>query len=245
MGLPTAIFQNNCRAAHAVRDHLDHLYPDGRPLTARAYQRQAPEFSDWYFFPASGHWPAQRHGKLFLRRHPEQYDCLCAGYFVERGHGHQVLAADPRFDPNLIMQPYWYWFQFVRRAQAGELDVPLREVLERSQIPLSLRADVWPYRPRDHDTRSRTPDDTIQFIIDSPQAALQNVKKSDAIFARLNDCTNAQELTAQLDGWDELDWYWVNLFIGVKLRYGDEETGTWRARDIWRNAMEPWAEWVQ
>jgi len=37
----------------------------------------------------------------------------------------------------------------------------------------------------------------------------------------------------------------VNLFIGVKLRYGDEHTGTWRARDIWRNAMEPWEPWIR
>jgi hypothetical protein len=245
MEVPKVIFEDNYRAANAVRDHLDHLYPDGRPFTARPYQFQAPEFTDWYFFPGSGHWPAQRHGKLFIRRHPEEHDCLCAGYFVERGHGQQVLMADPGSDRKLIMQPDWYWFEFVRHAQVGELDAPVREVLQRSQVPLSIRADLWRYRPRDDDMRSRTPDDTIQFRIDSPEAGFQNVKKSEDIFARLNDSTNTQELTARLDGWDELDWYWVNLFIGVKLRYGDEETGTWRARDIWRNAMEPWADWVR
>ncbi len=244
MDVPTVVYENNQQAAHAVRDHLDHLYPEGRPLTARAYQFQAPEFSDWYSYPSGGHWPAQRHGKLFVRRYPEQLDCLYTGYFVERGHGDKVLVADPGFDRKLIMRPYWYWFEFVRRAQAGELDAPLVQIMKRSQIPAIVIVDLWRYRPRDDDERSRTPDDTIQFGIGSPEGGFKALKKGEGIFATFNDCTNARELMTQLDGSGQLEWYWVNLFMGVKLRYGDEQSGKWRARDIWRNAMEPWAPWV-
>jgi hypothetical protein len=244
MGLPTVIFQNNYTAAHAVRDHVDSVYPTGRPFAVRPYQFQAPDFTDWLWYPRSGHWPAQRHSKLFIGRYRQDPDCLYAGYFVERGHGQQVVAADPGFDKKLIMQSDWYWFEFLRHAEARELDAPIMTVLERSQLPVTITADLWHYRPPDDDLRPRQPDDCIQFETSSAEGPFANVKKSQGMFKRLTECANLQQLAARLDGWDELDWYWINLFIGIKLRYGTEETGTWGAPQLWRNALEPWAAWV-
>lgn len=244
MEVSTVIFENNYSAAQALRDHMESVYPSGRPFAVRPYQYQAPELTDWLCYPRSGRWPAQRHSKLFIGRYRDDSDCLYAGYFVERGHGQQVLIADPDFDRKLIMEPDWYWFEFLRHAQAGQLDVPISDVVQRSQLPVIITLDLWQYRPRDDDVRPREPDDSIPFEIHSPEVRFDDVKESQGLLKRLNECADVHELVGHFEGWHELDWYWVNLFIGIKLHYGTKETGSWGAAHIWRNALEPWAPWV-
>lgn len=250
MDVPTVAYQDNQQTAHAVRDHLDHLYPDGHRFTARPYQFQAPEYTHWWFMPSTG-WPAYRHPKLFIQQYrPQpglQSEYMYTGFYVERGHGKAVLELDPRFDPKMIMQPGWFWFDFVRHAEAGELDAPLREVVERSGLPVIVSVDLWEYRDAEDRYRlTRDPYDNLEFAITAAEPSFDIQSRSHTeILQGLDESTSLGELARGLEERKQLDWFWVNLFVGVKLRYGDEETGTWGARDIWRNAMEPWADWVR
>lgn len=249
MEVPTVVFQNNDQAVHRVRDHLDHLYPDGHRYTARPYQRQAPEFTHWWFMPST-EWPAYHHSKLFIQQYrPQpgvQSEYLYTGFYVERGFGERVLELDPRFDRKMIMQPNWFWFRFVGHAEEGELDAPLGETLERSGFPVIVSVELWEYRDAEDRYRlTRGPYDSIEFAVTEaePSLSVQSRSQTD-VLESLDDCPSLGELARGLESRSELDWIWVNLFIGVKFRYGDEQTGTWRASDIWRNAMEPWEPWI-
>lgn len=250
MEVPIAVFQNNQQAAHAVRDRLDRLYPGGHRFTLRPYQHQAPEFTHWWFMPST-EWPAYHHSKLFIQQYrPQgglQSEYLYTGFYVERGLGKSVLELDPRFDRKMIVQPGWFWFDFRRHAQEGELDAPLREVVERSGLPVIVSIDLWEYRDAEDRYRlTRGPYDNLEFAVAAADPSLSGQSRSQTeVLQGLDECTTLGQLARGLEERRELDWIWVNLFIGVKLRYGDEQTGTWRARDIWRNAMEPWAEWVR
>ena len=243
MEVPTTVFQNNEQAARAVHDHLDHLYPDGHRFTRRPYQYQAPEFTHWWFVPSTD-WPAYRHSKLFIRQMRSDPEFLYTGYRVERGLGTQ-LASVPDVRRQHIMQPNWYWFEFLRHAQAGDLDAPLREVLDRSKLPLIISMLLWEFNHAPlPDEEPGAPHDYAEFAIRSQDLQFEAAVKGTKILRQVNQCSDLRELGQHFDGSEETDWYWVDLFIGVKLRYGDEETGTWRARDIWRNAMEPWQPWI-
>lgn len=35
-----------------------------------------------------------------------------------------------------------------------------------------------------------------------------------------------------------LDYFWVDLYIGTLMRYGDESTGNWGAHKIWSRTLE-------
>lgn len=250
MGVPAVVCHDNQQAAHAVRNHLDHSCPDGHRFTARPYQFQAPEFTHWWFMPSTD-WPAYHHPKLFIQQYrPQpgvQSEYLYTGFHVERGLGNVVLELDPKFDRKMIMQPNWFWYGFLQHADKGELDAPLREVAERSGLPVIVSVDLWEYRDAEDRYRlERGPYDNLEFAVTEaePSFSIQSWCHTE-VLQGLDDCTNLGQLARGLEERTQLDWFWVNLFIGVKLRYGDEHTGTWRARDIWRKAMEPWAEWVR
>jgi len=61
----------------------------------------------------------------------------------------------------------------------------------------------------------------------------------------LNNCTNLSELAQRLERLAELDYFWVNLTIGIRLQYGTSVSGSWGAAEIWQNALEPWNPWVR
>jgi len=243
MYAPTVIFENNFRAAHAVRDHINGLYPGGHRFTTRPYQHQAPDFTHWWFIPRK-EWPAYHLGKLFIQQLRLAPECLYTGFYVERGLGKQ-LAGMPDVDPTHVMQPDWYWFEFLRHAQGGEPDSALREVLERSHCPVFVSVDLYAFnRVPSPEKDLQAPDDNVEFAIRSADLGFELAEQSEGIMSRLNECANLRELAEDLDGWRDLDYCWVNLFTGIRLQYGTETTGTWGADEIWHNALEPWAPWV-
>jgi len=250
MDVPRMIFEDNQQAAQAVREHLDHLYAEGHRFTARPYQYQAPEFTHWWFMPST-EWPAYHHSKLFIQQyHPQpgvQSEHLYTGFYVERGLGEPVLELDPRFDRKMIMQPGWFWFRFLGHAEDGELDAPLRETLERSGLPAIVCVELWEYRDAEDRYRlTRGPYDNLEFTVTAAEPSLTVQSHSQTeVLQDLDECTSLGQLARGLEEGKQLDWFWVNLFIGVKLRYGHEETGTWRAPDIWLNAMAPWEPWTR
>ena len=249
MHVPTVAYRDNQQAAHAVREHLDHLYPGGHRFTARPYQRQAPEFTHWWFMPST-EWPAYHHSKLFIQQYrPQpgaQSEFMHTGFYVERGHGRAVREFDPKFDRKMIMQQGWFWFDFLRHAEDGHLDTPVKEVVDRSRLPVIVSVELWEYRDAEaRYTLTRGPYDRLEFAVtaEKPSLGVQSRSQTE-VLQDLDECTSLGELARGLEERSALDWIWVNLFIGLKLRYGDEKTGTWRARDIWRNAMEPWEPWI-
>lgn len=243
MVVPTVIFRDNDETAHAVHRYISDLRPSLQRFTLRPYQHQAPKFTQWWLAPST-EWPAYRFSKLCFHQHGADSKYLYTGFYVEQGLGAEV-AGLPDVKSRNVMKPDWCWREFLLQARDGELDAPLREVLERSECPVIVSADVYEFnRVPDTAEEHRNPDDVVEFAIRSADLRFELAAEGTKVLAALNGSMNLRELGRCLEGLSDLRWYWVGLIIGIRVRYGDESRGTWGAAQIWHNALEPWTPWV-
>jgi len=64
------------------------------------------------------------------------------------------------------------------------------------------------------------------------------VQEGQGVLSKLSHATNVSELSKQLTAIDDLRFYWVDLVIGVRLKYADKQG--WLSSDIWEKALKPW-----
>lgn len=257
MPIPTVTFENNSKVAHAVSRYLDELRPSPQRFTLRPYQFQSPAFTYWWFVPST-EWPAYRYSKLFIHRFwvDSEY-LLFTGFYVEHGLDEE-LKGQPDVKRSHVMQSGWYWFEFLRQAKNGALNPALRQVLERSGCPVFVWLDAYAFnRMSDRENGAQTAeaddgeaydskaDDSVEFVVRSANLQFELTKQANQVLSPLNECAKLQELAQHLEVQQELRWYWVDLLVGIRLRYGTASVGTWGAAEIWRNALEPWTSWVR
>jgi hypothetical protein len=244
---PKIVYDNNDKVAHAVSHYLDGLHPSPQRFALRPYNRFLPQFTEWWLIP-SNEWPAYRYSKLFFHRFqpaPERTEWFYTGFYVERGLGEQ-LASLADVKKTHIMHGDWYWHDFIRQAKAGEMDSAVQEVLLNSQRPVVLSMDVYGFNQvPEPDTERQPPYDWIEFVIHSQDGHFRLGQPGSEILAQLNSCVNLSELAQCLEALTELDYFWVNLLIGIRLQYGTEADGSWKAAEIWHRALEPWNSWVR
>jgi hypothetical protein len=246
MTVPAVVFDNNDGVAHAVLQHVSKLRPSPQRFTLRPYQYQAPKFTEWWLVPST-EWPAYRFSKLCFHQYRPAPEYLHTGFYIEKGLGSEV-AGLPDVKPKHVIHPNWYWYKFLARAESGESETPFREVLGRSGCSITVAVDVYEFNrvPETAEERQR-PDDMIEYIIGSAGSAnrrFEPIVEGAKVLSALNECTDLCDLACRLRDMPDLNWYWINLVIGIKLRYGDESIGTWGAGEIWHNALEPWLDWV-
>jgi len=241
-----AIFENNDEAAHAIFRYLSELRPSLNRFTLRPFNHYSPEFTEWWFIPSTD-WPAYRYSKLCVHKFPrcaEETKWLYTGFYMEQGLDGE-LAGLPGVKHSLIMQPNWYWYEFLHHAKKGEMDSALVEVLERSQCPVLLTLDVYEFNHvPSPDEECPAPYDWIEYSIHSCETDFQLTRAGNKVLAQLNACTSMKELAQQLETMD-LRYFWANLVIGIRLQYGTAMKGSWGAAEIWHNALEPWNPWVR
>lgn len=246
MSTPKIKFENNDKAAHAVSHYLDKLRPSPQRFALRPYNRFLPQFTEWWLIP-NNEWPAYRYSKLFFHRFQlssEDTEWFYTGFYVERGLGKQ-LAGMAGVKKTHIMHGDWYWHDFINQAKAGEMDSAIREVLLRSECPVVLSMDVYGFNQvPEPDTERQLPYDWIEFVVRSQDSDFQIAQPGSEVLAQLNSCVSLSELAQQLETLTELDYFWLNLLIGIRLQYG-AESGTWGSAEIWRNALEPWNPWIR
>ena len=251
MPIPSVAFENNYLVAQAVSRYIDNLRPSPQGFTLRPYQYQAPSFTEWWLVPST-EWPAYHHSKLCVHRvavDGEEY--LYTGFYVEQGL-HDVLKGEPDVKPSLVMQNDWYWHKFLQHAKAGSLEPALRQLLERSECPVVVWLDAYafnrvPEREGEaHLVEEDKPqhDDAIEFVVRRQDMRFELSKQANHVLSPLNNCTDLSQLAQRLETLQELHWFWINLLIGIRLRYGARSTGDWGAAEIWRNALQPWMPWV-
>lgn len=247
MPVPRIRFGNNDKAAHAVLHYLDNLRPSLQRFALRPYNRFLPDFTEWWLIPQSD-WPAYRYSKLFFHRFQQsatKSKWFYTGFYVEKGLGKQLTGMA---DVNIrhIMQDDWYWYDFVRHTKGGEMDSAVREVLLRSQQPVVVSIDAYEFNcVPEPDTDRQLPHDWIVFTVHSEKIDFQITRPSSETLIELNGCANLRELGQCLEGLKDLDYFWLNLLIGIRLQYGAETSGTWGAAEIWHNALEPWNPWIR
>ena len=137
------IFENNDQAAHAVYRYIDNLRPSPQRFTLRPYQYQAPAFTEWWFVPST-EWPANRFSKLCFHRYRLAPEYIYIGFYVEQGLGTELVGL-PDVKSSQIMQSNWYWHRFLGHMEDKELGGTLREVLGRSQYPMTVWVDAYEF----------------------------------------------------------------------------------------------------
>lgn len=235
MPVPTAIFEDNDRAAHAIYRYAC-TQASAKRFSLRPYQYQNPKETAWWIIP-SDKWPAYRFSKLFIDRYELDPDYLFAGFYVEKGLDDELEGL---VKSTQILRPNWYWHNFLDEAEKGKLDKPLQEMLEESGCPVFGWIDFT-------GAFGLQRDDLVELSIRSPDLRFEVVSKGNNILSPLNLSTDMRDLANRLRTLEKQKEFcrgWVNLLIGIRLRYGNDEEGTWSASDIWSKVLQPWLDWV-
>ena len=248
MALPIVKFKNNDDASHAVLNYLNKSDPAPNRLTLRPFNRFMPEFTHWWFFPKSEGWPVYHCSKLFAHSFfPQSGEdhLLYVGYYVEKGLGKE-LSGMSGVKKNNIMESNWYWYEFLKNSKNGIYDEPTKEVLRLSNclVWVTITTNEFNEVP-ESDTEMKSPHDYVQFSIHSQDAKLKLMQKGKKLLSEFNECKRINELAQVFETMGGLSFFWVDLFIGIRLRSGTEKDDTWSATDIWHNALEPWEPWIK
>ncbi len=243
---PVLRYENNEQAAHAVSRHLNSLRPSPQRYTVRPFNRFDTAFSAWWLIPSTD-WPAFRHGKFAFHQGSGSRGMAAymhVGYYVEHGYG---KAAAEMVHRTYVMTDDWLWHRFIDAATSGRIDPTIAEVIERSSSPIIFDINAWAVnQPPDLETPTVAPIDWYETVIAPPGiTAGEAYQKGGTVFRSLRGSTSLADLTQRIAAINGLDFYWINLTIGVRLPYGDLDTGTWGAAELWHNALEPWKAWVR
>lgn len=245
--MPQVKFENNYKAAHAISQHLDELRPSPQRFALHPYNRFSTEFTEWWFIPNKTEWPAYRYSKLFVHRFQppsEGAAQLYTGYYVEKGLGKQLIGM-PEVKQTIIMQDNWRWYEFIHQAKTEEMDATIQEVLTRSQCPVVISLNVYEFnRVPELDTERQKPHDWVEFIVHTGNV-FELAQAGVEILAPLNTCANLRDLAQRLETLKGLEYFWLDLLIGIRLEYGTLTNGTWGAAEIWHTALAPWNSWVR
>ncbi|MGH2524141.1 MAG: hypothetical protein ACRDH2_16665, partial [Anaerolineales bacterium] len=87
--------------------------------------------------------------------------------------------------------------------------------------------------------------DRIAFSTHLQGINFQMSQPAHEILAQLHTCANLQELAQRLETLKDIEYYWLDLLIGICVKYGTTTSGSWGAAEIWHNALEPWSPWVR
>ena len=257
MDIPTVPYTDNRQAARAILNHILGLTPPVRHLRLQPLDALRPSATLWWLTPVAG-WTTHAHSRLFLRRTPgmgqaRQPDLMSAGFCLDRGLGRQLggpQLGNPDtpdlVEPNLTMQPSWFWYRFRNDVLGKVLDAPMRTVLTRSDLPLEVELALHyaAAAPRP-DYRGTPPADRLAYAILDERLVLHPTVLGRDELAPLNEAATMQDLMMRIEGVENLAWYWISVFIGIRIAYGAPDAGAgWQARDLWQRALDPWLPWL-
>lgn len=203
---------------------------EGRPFTARPYNRFDPVDTIWWLVPDTD-WPAYRYGKAVLSPYLDGGAAILAGLHVEKGY-HEVAAA---FRPDLhkrgmILSKTWAWHtKFLpslddgllagaAQAVAAALHTPVLLSVVVSSLPDDAGDADWSMRfeqPDDEDCRPHELGSVLYQMEGSQLRKLDEhcIKAKTAFFAR---CASLADLSAVL-GHADVRWMWVDIYLGIRL----------------------------
>ena len=119
-------------------------------------------------------------------------------------------------------------------------------MISNSKLPLILHIDAYAANQvPEPDTEMQRDPDWVKYRIEGSDDQLRFAKQSGAALAQLKECASLKELARTLKTDRDLDYFWLDLFIGVRLQYGTKAGAAWTPRDIWARALEPWDPWVK
>ncbi|MGC9467730.1 MAG: hypothetical protein ACP5HS_04005 [Anaerolineae bacterium] len=239
MTIPTVQYPDNEEAAHAVYQHVQ-ARPTTRHLRLQPASRGGGAYGEWWLIPGPER-PPYRYGKLYIRRVALGPRMMSVGFCFHRGVGRHL---DALVDPEVTMGPSWFWSRFLNDALAGAFETPLREIMARSGRSVQTTLELYHLNHAPGPRTGHPPDDRLVFTVDETTLRLRPDELAEEELAPLTTASDLRELALWVEGMQDLWWFWIDVHIGISLRYGDEETGDWGAADLWNKALAPWMSWV-
>jgi len=237
------IYENNDKVAHAIQEYIR---GQGRwPFTPRPFNRFDTAFTEWWLVPVT-EWPAYKYGKLCFHKYPRTADgVLYTGYYVEKGLGLQ-LTEFHGVQKNHIMKSDWRWYEFVDWARSGKIDEVLERINDISQTRVRVLIEIHAFnKVPEPDTERSTPSDTIEFEIAPLGSKWQLIQSGQSVLRKFNGAVNIGDLVERMSDENTLDYFWMDLVVGVRFRYGGGSSPGWSASDVWMKTLQPWVELVR
>jgi hypothetical protein len=237
---PMNPFQNANTLAHSVNSVIDER------LSPRPYNRFDPNDTVWWLVP-SPEWPAYKFGKLFFDSRPERVPDgnigIFSGFYVESGLSRKVREFYPK---EVIQQDDWLWERFSTQimSELPTLTTPQFVSVLVSFIPIEkakfMESPESFFAQKDSFEASR-----VAFTLDAnQQLGLLSMKTNEISHeiaehfrSRIQFAKTLGTLLADLRGFPQSDWAWVDVHIGTVARNGSPER-------LWKDYLEPWTPWL-
>ncbi len=239
MVIESVQYPSNQEAARAVFRHIQAL-PAVRHLRLQPAHAVSGAFDEWWLVP-SMHRSPYRYGKLFVARVPTAPLLMTTGFCFHRGIGRHL---DTLVDSTVVMDASWFWSRFLSDALAGAFAAPLQEMSACSKSPVWITLNLYHLDRAPGPRAGYPPDDRLTFAVDATTLALKPQELGEEELAPLTTASSLRELALWIESIEDLWWFWIDVYIGLRLRYAPEDHHGWTATDLWERALAPWAHWV-
>ncbi len=246
---PQCAYPNTQSASYAVDHYIREELDLPRKLTARPWNRFEPINTEWWLIPSTD-WPAYHHGKFFFHAQDDGRDLYC-GFYVEKGLDPSITAAFPT-GKKLVMEKDWSWHRVLADMESGALNAPVLEIAKRSGCCVLLEVDGgFVDDPASYDPYA-PPMDRSYLAFESDGTTLRQIwsELHGSQFAHLSPCESLPELARAISQVRQLEWTWIDLYIGLELEMAplehDPQRGSdlWEAPELWEKCLAPWLPWV-
>lgn len=225
-------------------------------VSCRPYNYRNATFTDWFVIPALESWPAYKHGKFFCDWQGDT-DLLC-GLLVEKGLGKKAELSGLYTSSQAkrwIMHPDWLWFRFLDDLKNGRVESAIVHIGKQLSIPVAIRfsggyldgaPDTEPY-----ESLLKNDICLLQYDAESDGFQLVDSKPQAKLFTDLENVTTFNELVLFINKMNENDYLWLDILIGISLRYKDLEKiasfdkEEWDEEVIWDRFLKHFLPWFK
>lgn len=235
----STVYENNDKVGHAVSEFIREFALINHHLTLRPFNRFETADTEWWLIPSTAY-PAYKFGKLCFHRYPRSTkSMLYAGFYVEKGLSPE-LSNLPDVQKKHVMGNDWFWHIFLKQISEGAIGQIIEKVCKDtdSEVRILIEANEFNKVP-EPDTKRYIPSDTAEFsFFPARSSHWKIIQKGQGVLSKLSQTNNLSEFGNQLAKNDDLRFFWIDLVIGVRLKYADKQG--WLSSEIWEKALKPW-----
>ncbi len=226
----------------------------GLRLTPRPWNPRQAKSTHWYLSPTP-EWPVFRYGKALLRSDQGYADRqgtnLFSCFFVEKGPSAAKTAElYPSHRRNYLSDATWLWSSVLDAMATGDLDPIVEEVARASGQPVVLEIAVSTLSPGAVAEGKGNPwelEGYVRFQLEGPALVPLNSNPG-AHLQSVASLSRIEQIPDALGRNEKLDWFWIDLYIGVELWLGsvpDRNNEIWNGAHVWDRTLRPWLPWIR
>lgn len=230
-------------------------------LTARPWNRFAPEDTLWWLIP-SADWPAYPYGKGVFRQSRWRPDHVQCGLHVEKGFDPIVGSVyHSLVTSGHILGKHWTWHQWMHDLTGGDVAQVAQQVAAETGTPVVCEIEVWySTDPSDFEPHGLPEEGMESDPCQRPGAAgyiafeLTGGSLTKLDQACITDIARPLEACRKLDDLvvatadAQMKWAWVDFYIGALVLLsppGALRELTWPEAQVWPQLMRPWLRWIR